>query len=177
MKFYVGEVKIKAILGWLRGNPEFGIVRSLEFICVCFLVLSQHFVCDIDACWFHWLWLLVWLPWVPPPWQSIPDFSKLKTQANKNQAYLLLMSVMSNLLNLELFILVFLCNKKEKIALPWEKSPPTIAENQLQMQPTDYWLFIFHGRNCLGQKTWSNFFLTFELCHTRHNYSLTIIEL
>ena len=47
-----------------------------------------------------------------------PGFSKLKAQADKYQAYLLLMSLMSNLLNPELFILLFLCNKKDKTGLP-----------------------------------------------------------
>ena len=92
MKFYLGEVKIKTMLGWVRGNTEFGTEV-----------------------------LLVWLPWVPPsPWQSLPGFSKLKAQADKYQAYLLLMSLMSNLLNPELFIFPFLSNKKDKTGLPWE---------------------------------------------------------
>ena len=98
--------------------------RSLQFICVCLVVLSQHchFVYDIEGCWCHWLWLLEWLPWVPPsPWQSLPGFCKLKAQAHKYQAYLLLMSLMSILLNPELFILLkFLCNKKDKTGLPSE---------------------------------------------------------
>ena len=39
MKFYEGEVKIKSMLGWLRGNPEFGTEVFAVYLCLlgCFI--------------------------------------------------------------------------------------------------------------------------------------------